>query len=1040
MKINKIILVSLVLIMFLSVCSVSAVDENLADGAVAIDENGFEDISVDSEPVLEDNSDDDLSSTDGETSEDINVEVTNVFKGYNNTIKVTAPNAVGNVNITVGDKTYTPQFVDGVATQEISEYGDGVNNVTVFYNNLVKNASFKVLDGVVTYQTFYDYFNPDNDFYFYDYIPDGVTLDFQGNITYINLNKTEGYNLLSININKPVNIISTTGDAFIDFNGQAGSLLGEYQGSVFSVRNGGSWSNITGITIHNTQVWIFNTHHVTLDRIRVLVEDARIGSGVGATSVRANSTWCTVKNSYFYTRNNGGSSSLVMAWADYCTFDNNTVVGEGHVGNLIYATTYNVDFPDDVTPNCHNNFTNNIMYGPSSSSSICWMLVISGKDCIIKNNTMYYTGDGIQTQWIDTSWHGGDAVPEGNKFIGNKLYGGCSMSMSKYSIAYDNIAYGDVTVSTNSTFYNNTVYGTLKCSSNCTVYNNSIYSVEISNSRCYDSFIYNNTIKFITDNGLRTIFENNTITDKIQLAGEDTQLINSNCKDITISTAASKVKILNNTITGLVTVQSNGNTITGNNITNSKTYAVDLKKTTGNVVTDNYLLSSKHFADEAVSTVSGNVIKDNYPLPPAMNIDIELLNNFENLVTVTVPNATGSITFSVSDKKYTVNLTEGVATQRISGLDPGNYTLTVKYQDDKTPIYGEDLTTLSVPKIDVYDFSISANEFMEGLVVIPVSLPSDAVDGKVVINGIYEADVINGACSVTVLGLVEGEHDITVQYVDGQRYADKTISAHIKVNHNSESFLILPDVSTYYTSGKIIAKLVDINSLPIANATVVINGNDVKTDENGEATIDYNFALGTYKVSASFNGNDDYNASSAEATLKVLPRFAENKNIVMNYYDGSKYSVRVLDDSGKFSAGQLVTFNINGKTSTVKTDKNGYATLSITNLPGKYTVTASYKGQTVKNTVQVKQNLKASKVTVKKSAKKLVLKATLSKIKGKKLTFKFNGKTYTAKTDKNGVAKVTIKKNVIKKLKKGKKYTFTVKYVSNTVKNKVIVK
>ena len=78
--------------------------------------------------------------------------------------------------------------------------------------------------------------------------------------------------------------------------------------------------------------------------------------------------------------------------------------------------------------------------------------------------------------------------------------------------------------------------------------------------------------------------------------------------------------------------------------------------------------------------------------------------------------------------------------------------------------------------------------------------------------------------------------------------------------------------------------------------------------------------------------------------------------------------------------------NINGKTSTVKTDKNGYATLSITNLPGKYTVTASYKGQTVKNTVQVKQNLKASKVTVKKSAKKLVLKATLSKVKGKKLS------------------------------------------------------
>ena len=44
------------------------------------------------------------------------------------------------------------------------------------------------------------------------------------------------------------------------------------------------------------------------------------------------------------------------------------------------------------------------------------------------------------------------------------------------------------------------------------------------------------------------------------------------------------------------------------------------------------------------------------------------------------------------------------------------------------------------------------------------------------------------------------------------------------------------------------------------------------------------------------------------------------------------------------------------------------------------------------------------------------------------------------RTDKKGLAKVTLNKKVINKLKKGKKYTFTVTYVSNTIKNKVIVK
>jgi hypothetical protein len=199
--------------------------------------------------------------------------------------------------------------------------------------------------------------------------------------------------------------------------------------------------------------------------------------------------------------------------------------------------------------------------------------------------------------------------------------------------------------------------------------------------------------------------------------------------------------------------------------------------------------------------------------------------------------------------------------------------------------------------------------------------------------------------------------------------------------------------------------------------------------------------IGSYKITADFMGDNSYNATSANAGIKVLSRFSKNKNVVMNYYDGSKYTVQVIGDNGKpVAANQVVTISIAGKKSSVKTDKNGYAKVTITNLPGKYVITATYKGQSVKNTVQVRQNLKTSKVAVKNTANKFIIKATLTKLKGKKLTFRFLGKTYTAKTDKYGVAKVTITKEVIKKLKKGNKYVFTVKYVSNTVKSQVIVK
>ena len=61
-------------------------------------------------------------------------------------------------------------------------------------------------------------------------------------------------------------------------------------------------------------------------------------------------------------------------------------------------------------------------------------------------------------------------------------------------------------------------------------------------------------------------------------------------------------------------------------------------------------------------------------------------------------------------------------------------------------------------------------------------------------------------------------------------------------------------------------------------------------------------------------------------------------------------------------------------------------------------------------------------------------------IKGKKVTFKFNGKKYTAKTDKKGIAKVTIKKSVLKKLKKGKSVSYSAKYGKASVKRTAKVK
>lgn len=174
-------------------------------------------------------------------------------------------------------------------------------------------------------------------------------------------------------------------------------------------------------------------------------------------------------------------------------------------------------------------------------------------------------------------------------------------------------------------------------------------------------------------------------------------------------------------------------------------------------------------------------------------------------------------------------------------------------------------------------------------------------------------------------------------------------------------------------------------------------------------------------------------------------KIINNKNVVADYAGGSCFSVRVVTSDGRaVGAGEVVKFTINGKTTTVKTDKNGIAKIGIVKTPGKYIITTTYKGKSVNNIIKVRQVLATNKVVVKKTAKSFTLKAKL-KINGKLvrnkwITFKFFGKKYFAKTNKYGIAQKTFSKNVIKKLKKGKTYAVKVTYLKDTVKTTVKVK
>ena len=120
---------------------------------------------------------------------DIVIESNPVWIGSDATVVVNVANATGTVTIEINGKSYPVELDNGVATQDIAaeDLVVGENDITVTYEGpefktTTATGVIYVADGVVTQDTYMYYFNQEDAGRFFDYVPEGATLDFQGSI------------------------------------------------------------------------------------------------------------------------------------------------------------------------------------------------------------------------------------------------------------------------------------------------------------------------------------------------------------------------------------------------------------------------------------------------------------------------------------------------------------------------------------------------------------------------------------------------------------------------------------------------------------------------------------------------------------------------------------------------------------------------------------------------------------------------------------------------------------------------------------------
>lgn len=223
--------------------------------------------------------------------------------------------------------------------------------------------------------------------------------------------------------------------------------------------------------------------------------------------------------------------------------------------------------------------------------------------------------------------------------------------------------------------------------------------------------------------------------------------------------------------------------------------------------------------------------------------------------------------------------------------------------------------------------------------------------------------------------------------------------------------------------------LTDENSTPIANKPVKFTFNKVvstvKTDSNGVAKIKINSNPGEYMVKYSFSG-DGY--IGCEGSTKILVITSSKTKVVASAYTAyvgfkNTYSVRFTVGGNPLSH-KWVTFKVNGKTYSVKTNLKGNAMLDLALPKGKYKITFSFAGQKNINPVSG-----SSKITVKKPMPVWIMKVNNQvymhkqvkyfKVKlqdsrgnpvaNKRVVFKVVGKKFVKRTNSKGIASLKIK-------------------------------
>ena len=538
-------------------------------------------------------------------------------------------------------------------------------------------------------------------------------------------------------------------------------------------------------------------------------------------------------------------------------------------------------------------------------------------------------------------------------------------------------------------------------------------------------------------------------TEDSNLEDDDTSLSTQNKLEISSEDSISETNIVNSHDDNL------GNYPSEYTVNSSDSYYGDnnqAKSTSqeGAGIIDNAVSSSGSSANDVVadSSSNGNVgaaSEANKSVTKKVSTSLAVSNaHYAKSATyfdVTLKDKSGKaltnqkVSLKVNGKTYSAKTnSKGIASIKTAALAVGTYAVTLSYAGDSnyassslskkvkvlSSVSGSDLK-----KYYGYTSSYKMTFWKDNSVL---------ANTKVIfkLNGKTYTETTNskGVASIDI-NLAAGNYVITAT----NPYSKEKVSHNIVVEKDKTS-LNAKSGNVYVIAkekGEFTVTLKSKHNVLIKDAKIKFTLNNkkvtVKTNKNGKATFTIPvLSKGAYKISFKYSGDKNYysDSGSGNVIVKGAATKISASTLVMDYNEGSKFKVKLTTSKGEALDNEKVKLQVNGKTFTKTTNKNGVAKFTIKNInPGLHKVKYSYSEKGLKDYSHGSGKIIITKAFAVIKAKDLVMKkndgsvykVTVKDNSGKALKNVFvkstiGGKSYIYATDSNGVAKLKITKGV----------------------------